>query len=839
MFKSKNFCHIASNNRNQVKVGVFVYRTPDDVDTVTQSGYFNERIIDINLHDLIIHVQINAADNTKVQRNVLCVSQRSLDNVGTVVVKSKWEGDIEEDLAELQQYVDQTFVRKDGNSIMTGPLRFDASGQSEGMVIGINPNGSNMEFYYQYPTWEKQVVATVTWNGIIPGGTTQVLGSTAKKWSEIYVTTLKTGVINNGYDIAVPVTNSADTLALKSQVDDAANSGEQLYTTGVWYAKMYAATTVPTGAEYDGRNYADFSQVDTDNNLIIVIYEGQSGSWVELTRITPPAAHNGYMTITSKIWDIAEQSGQQGGQVLWSHNQKTFTPYPRIVSFDGANITNSTITTSTFSGTATLGSGSTMTMPGTPTNDSIITKGYLDSVLANVSAADLFDWKWRDATTSQSGWKEANSFSWINRADAQTGYNHLANEYNSVISIAGTWSTPAADANLGENSWCRVIWDGSKYIALGETGYISTSTDGVTWSAATAVAELGNNRQYKGFAYNGSIYLALGKTGYISTSADGTTWTQSSKNTQIGSHEWMALASDGNGKFVAVGNTGYVSTSTDGVNWTTPVQDTNMGSHTWDALSYLNGQFVVMGNTGYISTSADGSTWTTSYKDLSIGTKSYQSIAYDGHQYFALGYGGFISRSTDLVNWTVPTQLIGSYSWKDMVYANGKILALSVTGYLTTHIDTSAQTETIAGITITFVTAADGHKIVAADQETNVASIYSATGSAWYYIIDTANQRFKLPRSKHNKYADTLSVVGNGIGLGLTNGTDYGAPDGNSNYAMYIRDGNYGENVGSTASGSALLNVLGVTTDATKSGIIANQTEDTVQYKYLYFYVGV
>ena len=70
MFKSQNFCHIASNNRNQVKVGVFVYRTTDDLATVLTSGYFNDRIIDINLHDLIIHEKIDTADATKVQRNL-------------------------------------------------------------------------------------------------------------------------------------------------------------------------------------------------------------------------------------------------------------------------------------------------------------------------------------------------------------------------------------------------------------------------------------------------------------------------------------------------------------------------------------------------------------------------------------------------------------------------------------------------------------------------------------------------------------------------------------------------------------------------------------------------
>lgn len=88
MFNKSNFCHVASNNRNEQKTGIFVYKTTDDIDTVLESGYFNEKIVDINLHDLIIHVQINAADKTQVAVNTLCVTGRSLDNVTTKVVST-------------------------------------------------------------------------------------------------------------------------------------------------------------------------------------------------------------------------------------------------------------------------------------------------------------------------------------------------------------------------------------------------------------------------------------------------------------------------------------------------------------------------------------------------------------------------------------------------------------------------------------------------------------------------------------------------------------------------------------------------------------------------------
>lgn len=59
----------------------------------------------------------------------------------------------------------------------------------------------------------------------------------------------------------------------------------------------------------------------------------------------------------------------------------------------------------------------------------------------------------------------------------------------------------------------------------------------------------------------------------------------------------------------------------------------------------------------------------------------------------------------------------------------------------------TAQTETISGTTITFYRATDGHKICLANQEGYVSDLYNATGVAWYYILDTANTRFKLPRT--------------------------------------------------------------------------------------------
>ncbi len=528
------------------------------------------------------------------------------------------------------------YVKKAGDT-MTGELIMQYSGGSGGFIKSL---GMDLTLGYRMSGQDKHVIALDN-RGVIPSANNVFsLGGAARNWKTVY-----TKALNNGHDISVPVTESDDTLALKSEVDLAANSGSQLRDKGVWYAKMDAATTPPSSAGVEGRNYADFTQVDGNGDPIIVIYTYTSGTWTQTETITPPAAYNGYLPITSKFWDIQEQTGQQGGLVLWSYSAKTFTPYPRIISTDGIAITNSTFSNGSLTNVIT-------TMPDSPVAKTVTNKQYVDAAITNALAGydtpEVFDWKWRDATTSRTTWA------------------------------------------LSDGNW--------------KTG-------------ATALAHLIAD-------YESTKLYAWEKSG------------------------------------------SYVYTKT-------PNEGVHDGDNVYDA-------------TGTV-----------------IDTVAWHSL------------GPSIHTTTG-----------------DTTYVRDDAADINL-----------SQTETIAGITITYYLADDGHKIILPDQETNANAIYTATGTAWYYILDTVNNQFKLPRVNPDvekikvsvpvnfASTDTIDTTSTQTPTRWTLSDGSGHPTGSSNIA-------YSNNSGNSIAGASQSTNYGELTISNAYADISNGVGYYTGKQYLYFYVG-
>ena len=156
------------------------------------------------------------------------------------------------------------------------------------------------------------------------------------------------------------------------------------------------------------------------------------------------------------------------------------------------------------------------------------------------------------------------------------------------------------------------------------------------------------------------------------------------------------------------------------------------------------------------------------------------------------------------------------------------------------------ETDTINGITIYYKKSADGHKVCHHNQEQIVADLFNSTGVAWYYILDTTNHRFKLPRTKFG-FTGLRNNVGNYVAPGLPNITgswtsQYNISlDNNSNCIGAIAStystgqGKYGGSNASSEWG------YGFNFNASRSNSIygaSTTVQPPATQMYLYFYAG-
>ena len=95
----------------------------------------------------------------------------------------------------------------------------------------------------------------------------------------------------------------------------------------------------------------------------------------------------------------------------------------------------------------------------------------------------------------------------------------------------------------------------------------------------------------------------------------------------------------------------------------------------------------------------------------------------------------------------------------------------------------TTKTDTVGTVTITYKLTPKGYKICAADQVTSLTTLYNNFGIAWYYVLDTTNKQFKLPRTKWG-FKGLRDNVGNTIAESLPNitGELRYATDANGNY---------------------------------------------------------
>ena len=167
---------------------------------------------------------------------------------------------------------------------------------------------------------------------------------------------------------------------------------------------------------------------------------------------------------------------------------------------------------------------------------------------------------------------------------------------------------------------------------------------------------------------------------------------------------------------------------------------------------------------------------------------------------------------------------------------------LSVYNELLSEYNNSASTTKTDG-SITYKRTPKGYKIALANQETAILNKYNSEGIAWYYILDTANKRFKLPRTKFG-FEGLRTSVGDDIKAGLPNIT--GRIEGQGDRTSFqSASGAFYKSGVISGSGAAQKPddscQIAVEFNASRSNSIYGNS-DTVQppatQMYLYFYVG-
>ena len=248
----------------------------------------------------------------------------------------------------------------------------------------------------------------------------------------------------------------------------------------------------------------------------------------------------------------------------------------------------------------------------------------------------------------------------------------------------------------------------------------------------------------------------------------------------------------------------------------------------------------------YRGTKAQNDAYTGSVGELTMDTDNNDVRIHDGstlgghpigfHPY--LFYHEWADYEVSDTNWL----RADTFSWQD-----GTVYEAAYDHLEADIIGKSLSSETVGGVTVQFYLADDGHKICPASEESNVVSIFTATGVAWYYIIDTVNERFKLPRTQYG-FDGFRDTVGKYVEAGLPNVTgDVTGSNGNGNSIFKAASGaftlggshtSYGIGTGSGLSGGSN---TAVTFDASRSSSVYGNNS-TVQppatQQYLYFYVG-
>jgi hypothetical protein len=227
---------------------------------------------------------------------------------------------------------------------------------------------------------------------------------------------------------------------------------------------------------------------------------------------------------------------------------------------NGATVMSSTL------GTSLWAPG---TVPGAANLNAITYSSSRGLFVAGDSGGNIF-------TNGGSAWQKSGSA--FGDSVAGLAYSPGANQ---LVAVAGgsynvayspdatTWTPAVGHGTIFDQYRAVTAFGTSRFAACGLSGLVNISTNGgAAWRGSVNITAA----DLLGIAWGGNKLVAVGTSGTIASSADGITWSLIT----YGTTRLNAVTYAGD-QFIAVGDGGLVITSPNGVNWTTQASHTTSG----------------------------------------------------------------------------------------------------------------------------------------------------------------------------------------------------------------------------------------------------------------------
>ena len=198
---------------------------------------------------------------------------------------------------------------------------------------------------------------------------------------------------------------------------------------------------------------------------------------------------------------------------------------------------------------------------------------------------------------------------------------------NGFVSAGYTYNDMGFVTLFENINWNDITFGGNKIVAVGQSsGYLATASSNypsgaaITWAISSSKFGSLTSPQRIVYISDLSLFVTVGNSGYVSTSTNGTTWTTP---IQIASYIYWNDIIYAEGKIILLGSrlaggSSYVSTSTNGTTWTTPVSIGNAQR----SIAYANGTYITCGNSGKICISTDLNSWESSTTEIAANWRS-------------------------------------------------------------------------------------------------------------------------------------------------------------------------------------------------------------------------